>query len=78
MPLKESSDEVDADWGEKLAEGIYILNRKKKTPNPEDTLIMYGSDYRLYPDQIKKLRESIQLLVKTNEYVLFVLFLFLI
>eukprot|EP01060_Flectonema_neradi_P030155 TRINITY_DN430_c4_g1_i1.p1 TRINITY_DN430_c4_g1~~TRINITY_DN430_c4_g1_i1.p1 ORF type:complete len:180 (+),score=48.14 TRINITY_DN430_c4_g1_i1:57-542(+) len=66
MPLKESSDEVDADWGEKLAEGIYILNRKKKATPPEDTLMMYGNDYRLYPDQIKKLRENISLLLKTN------------
>eukprot|EP00754_Rhynchopus_humris_P012559 Rhum_TRINITY_DN14297_c11_g3::Rhum_TRINITY_DN14297_c11_g3_i1::g.78718::m.78718 len=55
----------EADGGEKLAEGIYIYNRKKR-PVDETKLLLGRGDVRLYPDEIKRLRGCIDNLNSSN------------
>ncbi|KAJ9454047.1 hypothetical protein DIPPA_63363 [Diplonema papillatum] len=63
--LQTSGNREVGEWGEKLAEGIYIINRKKRPTDPSALLLNRG-DVLLFPDEIKRLQKSLDLLKDTN------------
>eukprot|EP00755_Sulcionema_specki_P005936 Sspe_Gene.34149::Locus_16611_Transcript_1_1_Confidence_1.000_Length_369::g.34149::m.34149 len=63
---KAKEEELEAgEWGEKLAEGIYIINRKKKTLPPEVGSEVH--DPALIPDEIKRIQNNLAMLEKSNK-----------
>eukprot|EP01063_Lacrimia_lanifica_P027126 TRINITY_DN3764_c0_g1_i2.p1 TRINITY_DN3764_c0_g1~~TRINITY_DN3764_c0_g1_i2.p1 ORF type:complete len:155 (+),score=54.26 TRINITY_DN3764_c0_g1_i2:112-576(+) len=64
--LSYAQGKADKDWGEKLAEGVYIMNRKRKPAVDNSQLLLGRGDIRLYPDEIKRLQDVRQKLAETN------------